>query len=135
MAEQEPMRKTSLSACEIIYDVLSNDEAITEKVTKIYPVVELTEAQCPYIVYRRTGLSANPQKAGQPGADTVEIEVGCFAADYEDSVELAELVRSALDYRQHVTDDLRMRSCYLSGASEDYGDDAFVQNLLFTIKI
>ena len=135
MAEQETIQKTSLSACEIIYDVLSNDASIAAKVTRIYPVIELTEAQCPYIVYRRTGLEANPQKAGQPGADTLVIEVGCFANDYEDSVELAELVRSALDYKQHATDDLRLRSCHLSGATEEFEGDAFVQNLLFTIKI
>lgn len=128
-------RKTSLSACEVIYDVLSHDEAIASMVTCIYPVVELTEAVCPYIVYRRTNLSANPQKAGQPGSDTVEVEVGCFAKGYEDSVELAELVRKALDYTQHATEDLCMRSCHLSGASEEYGGQAFIQNLLFTIKI
>ena len=127
--------KTSISAGDIVYSVLSADTAITSRVTKIYPVVEPVEAICPYIVYRRTGMSANPQKAGQPGADTIEIVVGVYAQQYEDSVDIAELVRSALDYKVHEISGLRMRGCYLSGSSEEIEGDAFVQNLIFTIKI
>lgn len=127
--------KTSLSAGDIIYSVLSSDADISSRVTKIYPVVEPVEAICPYIVYRRVGLSVMPQKSGQPGADTLQIAVGVYAQHYEDSVDIAELVRSALDYKTYEIAGLRMRGCYLSGSSEEIEGDAFVQNLLFTIKI
>lgn len=129
------MGKTSLSAGDIIYRILKDDSDIDGMVTAIYPVVEPVEAVCPYIAYRRTDLDANPQKAGQPGADTVQIAVNCYALDYEDSVDLAEMVREALDYRTYLLGDLRMRSCYLSSSSENIQGDAFVQELIFTIKI
>ena len=127
--------KTSISAGDVIYGLLSSDTAVSAAVTAIYPVMELIEAKRPYIVYRRTGMTVNPQKAGQPGADTVEMEVLCYTADYEEGLELAEMVREAMDYRQHEESGLRMRSCYLSDSSEFIEGEAFVQKLVFLMKL
>ena len=127
--------RTSISAGNVIHSALSSDETVAAGVTAIYPVVEPVEAQCPYIAYRRVSLSANPQKAGQPGADTIQIEVDCYTSDYEEGLDLAEAVRACLDYRSHEAEGLRMRSCFLSSSSESIDGDAFVQQLIFTIKI
>ena len=70
-----------------------------------------------------------------PGADTVTMEVFCYAAQYADSVELAEAVRAALDYSKGERAGLTMRSCTLVDSEELYEDDAFVQQLLFAVKI
>lgn len=129
------MGKTSLSAGEIIHSILSADQDVQSIVTAIYPVIEPVKAVCPYIAYRRVGLEATPQKAGSPGSDTVRIEVSCYALDYEGSLDLAEAVRSALDFVTYEVPGLRMRSCYLSESAEDIQGDAFVQELTFTIKI
>ena len=129
------INRTSLSAGDIIYAMLSSDQAITSIVTAIYPVIELSEAVCPYISYRRAGHSVNPQKAGQPGADTLQIVISCYTEGYEEGVELAELVRHALDYQTYEDGELRMRGCYLTASSETHEGDAFIQDLTFTIKI
>lgn len=126
--------KTSLSAGAIIRAVLLEDADVATRTKKIFPVATDT-AELPYILYRRTALSSNPQKAKQPGADEIAVEVICFTQGYAEGVELAEAVRAALDFVTVEHEGQTMRSCYLSDSEEAYQDDAFVQQLIFTIKI
>lgn len=126
--------KTSLSAGAIFRHVLLEDPAVTKLTKHIYPIVA-DNAELPYICYRRAGQTVAPQKAGQPGADTIQMEVLCCASSYSDSIELAEAVRAALDYTQAEFSGLFMRSCYLNGSEEDYEGDAYIQTLAFTIKV
>lgn len=125
--------RSSLSAGEIIRAVLVEDPEVSARTGKVYPVVE-DSAELPYIVYRRTQLE-QAQVKGQRGADTVGIEVLCYTQHYTEGVELAEAVRDALDGKQAEIDDLVMRSCYLSDSEEAWQDDAYVQQLVFTVKI
>lgn len=126
--------KTSLSAGAIIRAVLLEDAEVAERTNKVFPVAT-DSAELPYILYRRTSLSANPQKCGLPGADEIQIEVICFTERYSEGVELAEAVRAALDQVTAEHDGMRMRSCYLIDSDETYQDDAFVQQLVFSVKI
>lgn len=125
--------KSSLSAGEIIRAVLTQDEAVSALTTNVFPVVA-DEARLPYIVYRRSHMEQNPLKSTR-GADTIGIEVLCYTENYASGVELAEAVRSALDCKQAEIDGLQMRSCYLTDSEEAWQDDAYVQQLIFTIKI
>lgn len=145
------MSKSSISAGEIIRQCLIEDASVRLKVTKIYPIIE-DKAVKPYIVYRRSGMSQNPVKAGM-GADTIIMQVMIYAESYAESIEIAEAVRDCLDGAQEVhlcsdfgvsfdDDDfgggkegLVMRSCCLTDCQEAYMNDAYVQNLIFTIKI
>ena len=117
--------KTSLSAGEIIRGILISDAEVAARTNKVFPVVE-DSAELPYIVYRRTQLEQDPVK-GRRGADTVGIEVLCYTAHYT--------VRGALDGVQGETDGLVMRSCYLADSEEGWQDDAYVQQLVFNVKI
>lgn len=128
------MNKTSLSAGAIIRGLLIADKEVKKRTNKVFPLVVDT-AQLPYILYRRASLQHNPTKAGAPGADTVMMEVVCYTAKYAEGVELAECVRSALDYAQGESDGLEMRSCTLTDSEEAYEDDAFVQKLVFQVRI
>jgi hypothetical protein len=125
--------KSSLSAGEIIRAVLMEDEEVMARANKVYPVVE-DDSQLPYIVYRRMQLKQDPVKQRR-GPDEVAVEVLCYTADYTEGVELAEAVRDALDGKAAQVDGLAMRSCYLSDSEEAWQDDAFVQQLVFTIRI
>lgn len=125
--------KSSLSAGEIIRSILIGDAEVAARAKKVFPVVE-DSADLPYIVYRRVQLEQEPVK-GKRGADTVAIEVLCYTAGYTEGVELAEAVRDALDGKNGESDGLTMRSCYLSGSDEAWQDDAYVQQLVFNIKI
>lgn len=125
---------TSLSAGIIIHKLLTGDKEVMRLARKVFPVVT-DKALLPYVTYRRASLQHNPTKAGMPGADTVQVEVLCYAGGYLESVELAEAVRAALDYQQGAEGDIQIRSCMLSGSSEGWEGDAFVQELIFSIKI
>lgn len=127
-------RKTSLSAGSIVRDILLNNEEVSARVTRIFPVATDT-ALLPYILYRRAALEHNPSKAGQPGADTVQLEMVCYTETYAEGVELAEAVRAALDYAEGERDGLRLRGCVLTGSEEGYEADAYLQQLVFNIKI
>ncbi len=127
------VNKTSLSVGEIIYDVLTNDAEVMARTNKVFPVVT-DKATLPYVAYRRSRLEHNPVK-GTQGADTVQIDVLCFAAKYEDGVQLAEAVRQALDGKQVTKDTLIMRSCTIAGGEEYYENDAYIQELNFIIKV
>ena len=95
----------------------------------------IDNAQLPYILYRRAALAHNPTKQGMPGADTVIMEVVCYTAKYAEGVELAEAVRQALDYASGEHDGVKMRSCTLADSEEGYEDDAFVQQLVYQVRI
>lgn len=125
--------KTSLSAGEIIREILSSDPEVAARTNKIFPVA-VDNADLPYVLYRRVQLEQVPVK-DRRGADTVGIEVMCYTSQYTEGVELAEAVRAALDGRQAELDGLRMRSCFLSDSEEAWQDDAYVQQLIFTVKI
>lgn len=127
------VNKSSLSAGEIIRAVLVEDPEVAARTTKVYPVVA-DEAKLPYIVYRRTQLEQDATK-GRRGADTVGIEVICYTEQYTPGVELAEAVRDALDGKQATVDGLVMRSCHLADSEEGWQDDAFMQQLVFTVKM
>lgn len=126
--------KTSLSAGKVIRAVLLEDIEVAKRTNKIFPV-STDSAELPYILYRRTSLSPTPQKSGQPGADEVQVEVVCFTARYSEGVELAEAVRAALDQVDAEHEGLTLRSCYLLDSEEAYQDDAFVQQLVFSMKM
>lgn len=126
--------KTSLSAGAVIRAVLLEDAEVAARTNKVFPVVA-DSAELPYILYRRASLSSNPQKSGQPGADEIQVEVICFTERYGEGVELAEAVRAALDMVSAEHEGMHMRSCYLLESEEAYQDDAFVQQLVFSIKM
>lgn len=125
--------KSSLSAGEIIRAVLTSDPEVTARAKKVYPVVEDT-AELPYVVYRRTQLEQGQVK-GRRGNDIVTIEVLCYTKGYTEGVELAEAVRDALDNKTAESDGLVMRSCYLTDSEEAWQDDAYLQVLVFNVKM
>lgn len=127
-------KKTSLSAGAIIRDILLSDEEVKRRVNKVFPIV-IDKAQLPYILYRRAALKHDPTKARMSGADTVTMEVVCYTAKYAEGVELAEAVRAALDYATGEREGMVMRICTLADSEEGYEDDAFVQQLVFQVKI
>ncbi len=127
-------QKSSLSAGAIIRSILLSDKDVKKRTNKVFPIA-IDNAQLPYILYRRAALQHNPTKARMPGADTVTMEVVCYTAKYAEGVELAEAVRAALDYKQGELDGVQMRSCTLADSEEGYEDDAYLQQLVFQVKI
>ena len=118
----------------MVYDILSKDEGVRDLARKVFPLC-VDKAELPYVAYRCADLATDPRKAGGPGADTVVVEVGCYAADYAGVVALAEAVRNALDYKRGALSGLVMRSSTMVKASEAWADDAYLKLLTFELKI
>lgn len=125
------MEQSILSAGIVIYSALR--EELADKVTKVFPVVT-SEACLPYVCYNRERLDTLPHKASS-SADTAVISISVFAATYSESVELAEAVRSALDFKALSSNGLTIRYCQLVDAKETWTDDAYVQTLDFSVKV
>lgn len=124
-------KRTSLSAGLIVMDLLQKSP-VKEMVTKIFPLVT-DKAELPYICYRKAGGEYTQLKKGV--RDTVYIEVWCFARDYEESVNLAEEIRTALEHRQTTFEKLQLTGCRLTGCEELWEDDAYIQKMTYYLKI
>lgn len=127
------VNKTSLSAGLIIRAILMEDAEVAARINKIFPI-GTDSADLPYLVYRRVDFAAGAVKTGH-NPDEVQIEVLCCAAGYGESVELAEAVRQALDNVSGEHDGMTMRGCRLTGGEELQINEAYVQQLIFTVKI
>ena len=126
------MSNTSLSAGLIIRKMLLENSNLAKKVKKIFPLV-IRESDLPYIAYRRMSLSQDVTKTG--GADTIRFEINCYAKTYEESVSIAEEVRSALEFQQKEFSGMCLRHCFLFDSSEMWAEGAFIQRLVFQVKI
>ena len=126
--------KTCLSAGIVINDMLRNDDAVKGIVTDVFPVMSTEAAILPYVVYRRTQMNAEPVKTGRP-ADTTYVEVICYAKSYIESITLAEAVRAALDCKKYEKNGLSMRHCMMTDSEEGYDSDAYLQQLIFEIRM
>lgn len=124
---------SSISVGSIVRDMLLSSEDVTEITENIFPVATDT-AELPYIFYRVGNIAHDPTK-DMAGADTVSIDITCCADSYAGCVDLAEAVRSALDYRQGADDNFIMRSCIMTGYSQSWADDAHIGSMSFSIKI
>lgn len=128
------MTKTSISTGIIIGKLLAEDPEVAAIVTKVFPVMAAEKAILPYCVFRAVDFDQTLQKK-RPGADSVIIEVACCATSYAQSVALAEAVRATLDFATASIDGLAMRSCTMTGREEMMADDAWIQNLVFDVRV
>lgn len=121
---------SSISVAKIVRSILL-DSDVSKKVNKIYPVV-VDKAEKPYIVFRR--VSMTPTRAKNVIVeDSAIVQVLVITDDYDSGLVIAEDVRKALDCKDLT--DYGVEECILTNASETWMDDAFVQDLYFTIKI
>ena len=128
--------RSSLSAGIVIRDVLLDNEKVKEITCNIIPVFSPTENLIlPYVTYKRLRLDGRTAKTDPRRAESVEMEVACYASGYSESVDLAEAVRVALDHKTMSSDGLNLRSCTLVDSSETYEGDAFVQVLVFDVRV
>lgn len=126
-------KRTSLSVGLVVYELL-DVPGVREKVSQIYPVFAFKDAEAPFICYRRVALPGEHTKKAVK--DTAQIEVYIIARTYEESVEIAEAVREALDGMSGQAEcGLVLSRCWLVDADEDLQDESFIQTLIFNLEI
>jgi len=125
------MRETAISCNKHIYQLLSSDSGLTEMVgDKIYPLVAEETVSYPFIIFTKESVNGNYTKDLLLN-DTVIISVAIAANNYFQTVNIAERVRATLEnYR-----DSYFYSVLLDNVTEEYIEDAFIQQLQFSAKI
>ena len=125
------MSKTAISLGAVIRQILLDNERVKDNVTKIYPIVA-DNAKRPYAVYRR--VSINPEwTKWEKAEDRAVFQILIATEDYESGIELAENVRECFDGKNLTA--YGVEDCKLTNAQETWMDDAYVQDLYFTIKM
>ena len=121
----------SLQIGKAIYHILSNDKDVVDKVqNKIYPLIADVDTTFPFIIYKRTGIEPADSKDRFIYSEDVYVDVVIASDKYNESIEIADLVRTAL--LQGSYDGIK--DINLTDADEDYIEDTFIQNLTFKIK-
>ena len=110
--------------------LLTNSEVNTIVNGKIFPIIADQGTTYPFITYRRAG-NGNGDSKDSIYEDITTVELVIASAYYEESIEIAQKCREALEKKRYDN----IKDVRLVDASEDFQDEVFIQNLLFTIKI
>jgi asparagine N-glycosylation enzyme membrane subunit Stt3 len=82
----------------LIYSRLSTDGAILPYVgSKIYPDIVPQNVQYPFVVYTITNSTPVDYKDGQSNLEEIEIQIDVYTQNYDDTQDLANLIRNRLD--------------------------------------
>ena len=124
-----------------VFNLLSNDTEIELLVDdKIFPDIvpdkDSTDVniEYPLIVMRRSNISTEYTKCPDCKEDTATVEILCYSTQYFEAVDIAEEVRSTLEFYKGTVEGIDITKTRLVGVTEDYTDGAYYQLLTFTIK-
>lgn len=122
---------TGISVLKSINKLLNDSIELKNKVdNKMFPLIANETTTFPFIVYRKSSMSFEYCKDGSVG-DYLQVDVIVAAKKYENSIEIAELIRETVDKKKID----KIYSIRLNSVVEDYVDDAYIQQLTFDVKI
>ncbi len=125
----------SLQIGKVIYNLLqSNTELGTKLQDKIFPLIANENTTFPFIVYKRTGIVPAYSKDRFTATETISVDVIVASDMYNDTVEIADLVRVALEGRKGMYWNIYIEDIRLLSADEEYMEDTFIQTLTFNIN-
>lgn len=124
---------SSLQIGKVIYTLLDVDFIHKVVGNKIYPLIADATTTYPFIMYRRTRLI--PENNKDYTNESVLCEVFVIADNYKESVELAELVRKALEHKSGLISGIDVEDIILEDCSEEYIDNSFLQSMNFKIEL
>lgn len=125
------MRETAISVNKHIYTILTGDTQLRELVSdKIYPIIAEETVCYPFIIFTKETVDAAYTKDFLT-YDNVTFSVAIAANNYFETVQIAERVRAILDNFR----DNYFMTVLLNNVTEEYVEDAFIQQLQFSAKI
>ena len=96
---------------------------------KIFPLIANANTTFPFLVYRRNYYRPASNKDFED--EIVGVEMVIAATKYEESVDIADAVASALLHKEtDIIDDIQINNMY-----EDFIDDTFLQHINIDIYI
>lgn len=121
-------KNNSLHIGKAVYEVLKDK-------IQIYPVIADKSASYPFAVYRRTSISTQNTKDIYNFTEWPVLQIVIASKDYDESVALADLVKDSLVHKRGVSNNVHIEDCLLIDSSENWNNDAFIQELVFRFKI
>lgn len=100
-----------------------------------YPIVAEKGATYPFALYRRTSFQPYYTKDRNDFQDTILIELTVCATTYKDSITLAQKVKDKLELARGGWGKTTIVNIELMDASETWNEDAYIQRLIFEIKV
>jgi hypothetical protein len=92
-----------MSVDSIIFGILSGNSAVTGVVgTKIYPSQAPQTTQFPFVVFETISTMPNNTKSGVSEMDKYRIQVTTLAKENNQANDIADKIRTALDYYKSV---------------------------------
>lgn len=113
-----------------IVTILSGASDVVEALgNKIFPLVAVPNTTFPFMVYRRSYYTPANNKDYE--GEKVGVEVIICATKYEDGVDIAEKVATALNHaRTTMIDDVN-----ITNIKEDYVEDTFTQQINLEVTL
>lgn len=126
----------SLLITKYIRTILSQDSNLMKKIPikQFYPVDAKLSTTFPFAVIIRTGMMDNQSKDGMY-EDIVTVSIIVADDNYYGSIDIANEIRNWLEGHCYKDETINITQMKLSSTSEGYYNDAFVQELIFTINI
>ena len=118
-----------------IYSILNSNEEIKKAVgNNIYPVVAPLSTKNPYIVFKRQINTQNDNKDSRYSIVTIELNI--YSNDYQQSIQIAELVKNTLEdiYNKEV-ESFKIKYIVSTSIDEDYNEDYYSQTMYFDCKV
>ncbi|MBD5386331.1 hypothetical protein HDR70_00335 [bacterium] len=115
-----------------IYKLLSENEELSGHISdKVFPIIAEDGTTFPFVIYERNSIKGNYCKDGLI-EDEVSFGVMVVSLSYLESIEIAQIIRKIFDKNRLLGD---IYNCRLEQISEDYRDNAYIQQLNFNCKI
>lgn len=126
----------SLLITKYIRTILSQDSDLMKKIPikQFYPVDAKLSTTFPFAVIIRTGMMDNQSKDGIY-EDIVTVSIIVADDNYYGSIDIANEIRNWLEGHCYKDETINITQMKLSSTSEGYYNDAFIQELIFTINI
>lgn len=124
----------SLQIGKAIYDILhSNTDMVAKLQDKVFPLIADNNTTFPFIVYKRTGIIPAYTKDRFSANDSVTVEIIVASDKYNETVEIADLVRLALEGKKGTYSNIWIEDIRMVSADEDFIEDTFIQTITFNI--
>lgn len=123
----------TLKLTKYVLDMLKNDDNVKDVIdtNNIYPVDARLGTKFPFAVVTRTSITASNAKDGLY-EDVVYFSVIIVDDTYSGSINIATVIRNALDRRAYQNEEVSISQILLTNATENLYNDVFIQQLDFS---
>lgn len=130
------MKDNTILIWQYLRPLLVNDENLQAamNINSIYPLVAPEGTEYPFIIFSRDNVIPQYTKPFMGGwENSIIISVRVYSNDYSQSINIANIVRNALEWQEVDNQDIKIHPIELQSCYETFNDDGFCQTLTFNV--